>query len=481
MERVLDSFKKYSNIEVIEKEENFESYTLSFKLSKVEKDLEWYDLDEFSSLLNTRDRATLNISVNEGDPFSFTLNDNHQDYLPILGSLNRIIDEESIIAIEYKVSKKKVDSTVSIYNLGSFYTFLSTAKFMHLIHHFHKHISISSFNKFEIQFDKNEKVYFQSPIMIIGTRRKLIGTNVVPNQELREKILNNRLLNTNPQLFAKFKFIPNDFHDLRTVNDDSNEILSILNKFKIVYAASFLSNISNIDNDNKIILGIIGHKYIESTADFNNLDNSQAQSFYSIYEWTFESSDVHDKLDLARNMITRYFIFFENKWMLPHDTLSSIQSAHAIYLKENVEKYIETKNKVAEITTELSLKSKDVAQHFISSFKNNNLTLLTYFISIFIFNSLSDNSDKKIFSLEKYYLSMFFLFISCVYLLITRVQIYKDIKLNIRYFYSMKRIYRDIFDNKELNTLFHKRHLQYNTTSIKQTMDLYSWICVTVK
>lgn len=477
MERVSDSFTKYSsNIEAKKTHEDFESYTLSFEIINIKSELEWNDLYNISSFINDRDSITLSISVNEGEPFSFSLNENCQEDFSLLDSINMIIDEESAVKIEYKVSKKNINNILSIYDLNSFYNFLNNQKLSHLLNHLHKNLDIKSLNKFEIQNDSSNDIYFQSALIIIGSHNKLQSINNSPDSELRKTVLNNRLLYTNPQIFSKFEFIPDDFNNLQTSSDELNIFTPFFNKLKIIFAASFLSNISNIKNDKDILLGIIGHKFVETTVNFNKLNIDQAQSFYPIYEWIFGSGNVHDKLDLARNIITRYISFVENKWVLPSDTLSSIQSAHAIYLKENVEKYIETKNKVAEITTELSVKSKDVAQHFISSFKNNNLTLLTYFISIFIFNSLSDNSDKKIFSEEKYFLSMVFLFVSTCYLLITRIQLHKDIKLNIKYFYYMKRIYRDIFDSKELNNLFHKRHLQYNVQNIKQTMDLFSWI-----
>ncbi|MFS0766073.1 hypothetical protein [Peribacillus phoenicis] len=478
MERVLDVYEKYTKDIEIKKHEDFGSYTLSLELSSIESYINWDDLASISHFINVRDRISINIYVNDGEPYHFNQKDNIEEQQTMLDSINKIIDKESVIKIIYIVSKEKTDSTLSVYDLELLFDYLNKQKLMHVLNILQKTLDFSILNRFEIQNEEIGNLYFYSPLIVFASQNKL--SNVVENHDdvKRNVIIKNRQLYTNPQNFSKYNFIPKDFNNTAIKHQNSNKIITFFDKLKVIFAASFISNTSDIINNSNFQMGIIGHKYLEVTADFNKLNISEAHSFYSIYNWVYESAETNDKLDLARNIISRYLSYSESKWILPSDTLNSIQSAHAIYLKENVEKYIETKNKVAEITTELSIKSKDISQYFISSFKNNNLTLLTYFISIFIFNSLSDNSDKKIFSLEKYYLSMVFLLISFIYLLITRLQLFKDIKLNIRYFYSMKRIYRDIFDNKELNKLFHKRHLQYNINNIFQTMDLYTivWI-----
>ncbi|MBT2685310.1 hypothetical protein [Bacillus sp. ISL-37] len=479
MERVLNLFYELtSNVNIKKVEEDFEKYTLSFELTNVIKDLEWCVLKKISNYVNDRDRISLNIIVNDGEPYFFKLNDEQAYYIQTVSSINQIIDKDSSVFLEYKIIKNKVDTTTSIYDLDLFTSFLKEQKLLHLLNYLQKNLRTDTHNNYEVQNVESENIFFQSPIIKVSSSAiDNLAQQPLMEQELRSKILKSRSLNTNPQGFSKFNFIPDDFNDIRTINVNRHEIHLLFDKLKILFAASFLSNISDIKPDHSSVkLGFIGHNYLEVVSNLDNLDNSDSKNFFGIYEWVYQSSDIHDKLDLSRNIISRNFKVVGNKWILPDDTLSSIQSAHSIYLKENVEKYIETKNKVAEITTELSVKSKDVTEYFLSNFKNNNLTLLTYFISIFIFNSLSDNSDKKIFTEEKYYLSMVFLLISMIYLLITRNQLKKDVKINIRYFYSIKRIYRDIFDHRELNNLFHKRHLKYSIQNVKQTIDRFSWL-----
>jgi hypothetical protein len=475
MESVLELFKKYSsNIFNIKKYEDFDTYTLSFEITEVRCKLEWNDMIFISSFISIRDSLAFTITVNEGEPFSFNPTDSSELKQSILDDINKLIENECVIQIKYTVSKRRRNSLLSIYDLGLYYEYLCSLKLQHLFNILQKYLVMTYLNKFEVQNKETDEVFFHSSLLLFATKSRIETINSIPDSEQRESILKYRRLNTSPQSFAKYNFIPNDFNDLSGTSSDPYNIIKFFNKLKIALAASFISNNSDIKGFKEVQVAIIGHKYIESTIDFSQLNNIEAQNFYSIYEWIYDKGEIHDKLDLSRNIISRYFLVREYKWILPIDTLNSIQSAHSIYLKENVEKYIETKNKVAELTTEMSVKSKDNTDYFISSFKNNNLTILTYFISIFIFNSLSDNSDKKVFSIEKYYLSMSFLFISCLYLIFTIRQLRRDLRINVRYFYSMKRIYQDIFDKQELNYLFHKRHLQYNIKNVRQTINLFS-------
>ncbi len=473
MIKVLDSFRHYSstNIINIKTKETFESYTFSFELNDVQIPLKWSDLNYMYSLLNSRDSLSLSITVDGVAPFSFQLDSNtiSLEQTEMLENVNDII-EESEIAITYTITKNKINDTISIYDFSNFTTFLDGLKLQQLLNHLQRKIDFTKINKFELQDDTENKIYFKSNL-IVWYSKSVSNFNIeVINTDERSKRLDVRKFNTNPQSFSDYTFIPEDFTNHES---DTNHLAALFNKIKIILAASFLSNASNIEMDS-IQLTYIGHKFLDIKSLFSSSNYSECEIFSDIYQWVYANDDKHDKLDLSRNIISRYLIRENNNIILPNDTLNSIQSAHAIYLKENVEKYIETKNKVAEISTELSIKSKDVVQYFMANFKNNNLVILSFFTSLFIFNTFSDDINNKIFTDEKYYLSLVFLLISLVYLLITRYQFNKDARVNIRYFFSMKKIYIDIFDKKELDKLFDKRHLKYSNKHVYKSMNRFS-------
>lgn len=476
MIRVLSSLNYYTINTTLESEtEDFESYTLIYKLSDIAKSLEWDVLKNSLSNVNTRDSVTLTITLDNMDPYMFLLSntDNNLQYEKDIENINDLIDDDSILTIKYTISKNKKDKKLSIYNFSLFCQFLHNQKLVYLLNHLKKNIDFNEYLHLEVQNDPIPKIYFNSNIIYCASASYSSNFSPWVDQSERKKILDIRKFNANPQIFSEYKFIPEDFHN---VSSDQNMLDTLLHKVHIVLCASYIANASNIVKTDNLQFGFIGHKFIDVICNFTTNQFNDCRVFSDIYQWIYSKDDIHDKLDLSRNIISRYIIRQNGTISLPEDTYNSIQSAHAIYLKENVEKYIETKNKVAEVATELSIKSTEISQFFIAGFKNNNLTVLTFFTSIFIFNSLSDNFLKNLFTGQIYYLSLVFLLISVIYLFIIRCQLMNDLKKNIVYFYRIKRIYRDLFDKKELNNLFNYRHLRDTKKYVLNTVRRYTFL-----
>ena len=87
---------------------------------------------------------------------------------------------------------------------------------------------------------------------------------------------------------------------------------------------------------------------------------------------------------MARNIIS---IDFRNSLNNIDDkTLASIKSNYNIYLKENVDRYIELKNQITNNILDLSMKSRDIIAEFSSNFKNAFMANLSFIFSMFILN-----------------------------------------------------------------------------------------------
>ncbi|KAA0560735.1 hypothetical protein F0342_21475 [Bacillus sp. CH30_1T] len=480
MNRVIDYFKEEiaNKVEIIKMDDNFQSFTLSLNLLLLKREFDFDDIYFIEEYINKRDSISLNITIDGGDPFNLPLN-NADKVNEVLLSINELTfdDDEVIVNVKYEVKKNNYNNTISIYDLNSFTSYINKLKLEHLLNVMNEFLDPNHCTNLEIQNSLDKLVLFKSDLLLVATQNAgdEIEINDYPNSSFRMQTIKNRLANTSPQTLAKYKFLPDDFHNEISTASILGDVFA---KLKILLSISFIANSSEITNHDHISFNLFGHKFIKFGGDFSELAISDVHSFFDIYEWIYLERDPHDKLELARNIIGRYFKTMNGNWHLAVDCINAIQSAHAIYLKENVEKYIETKNKVAEVVTEISVKSKEVNQFFISSFKNNNLTLLTYFISLFIFNSLSSNPDSKIFNTEKFIITIGFLFISSIYLTITLKQYKNEIDSNEDYFFSMKKIYEDIFEPRELNNLFSHTHLLDSKNFIRTTVKRYTrlWI-----
>lgn len=423
--------------------------------------IESHHIFPFYDSLITGDTLKISITIDGTDPSSIVVS--NQDDIDKVIEYNENIDAESETIIKIEIIKNSVNY-INIYRLDYFIGYLESLTLSQLLSVFSQYKN--STNKISLNFQEGENFTFSSNLFSTNSSTKEI------NNLIKQERIENLNLTTNTSGISKFDLIPEDFR----VNESSDNLLrlkSIFDKIATFLSIAFISDWSELNNDN-LHFKILGYKKIDLILSFQNNTNI-TKNFFEIYRWIFENGNgsIEDKLGLARNIISRYIKYSNNELFLDEDAYSSIITSYKIYLKENVEKYIETKNRVAELTTELSIRSRDIILLVSSNFKNNNLTLLSFFISLVIFNSLSEDSNATIFNEEKYYISLTFLLISLVYLVTTYRQINKEIKINVRYFFSIKRIYSDLFDRNELNKLFRKKNLKYSINNVRMTANKY--------
>lgn len=90
---------------------------------------------------------------------------------------------------------------------------------------------------------------------------------------------------------------------------------------------------------------------------------------------------------MARNVISLHVVE-DDFTKIKGNIESSIKSNYNIYLKENVKKYIDVKNKINDSIFSLTNKFDDATGNLISSFKTSFYTLASLLISLILFKVL---------------------------------------------------------------------------------------------
>lgn len=98
-------------------------------------------------------------------------------------------------------------------------------------------------------------------------------------------------------------------------------------------------------------LEVVGQRKCEFNYNINT-DITENRELYKIYEWISTDGNAMDKAIIARNIISLYSQF-TSIIEIDAKTFSFIQSNFKLYQKDNVDKYIEVKNKVAEYILEI--------------------------------------------------------------------------------------------------------------------------------
>ena len=184
-----------------------------------------------------------------------------------------------------------------------------------------------------------------------------------------------------------------------------------------------------------------------------------------------------DKINIARNIISLNI----NKDSLRIDStaLNSILSNYKIYEKENVKQYLQVRNKLSELLIDLQEKISAIVDSFISDFKKNILTLVSFFISVVAIKVVSKGDFVGGFTNEIIGLSFVFLLVSIGLLLYSRWELTKKIDLYNKHYRQIKDRYKDVLSTIELEGIFEECDPQKdntNTSFVLKQKKIYSWL-----
>lgn len=255
----------------------------------------------------------------------------------------------------------------------------------------------------------------------------------------------------------KLKLLPNYFVAIENTSKEFDKLNKLFLFLTSILSLVFISNISKIDGDN-LEYKIVGYKNIEEeinlTEVFKIFDYSN-NVLYEIFNWVYVSSDqnTYERIGIARNILSLYVknsLVFE----VTPSILDSLKSNYDIYLKENVENYINVLNHAVELMNSISIESIRVADDFSSKFKNGFNSFITFFISTILITVISEGELVNIFTDDIYIISMGFILISICYLIFSYFELKDNIvRINILIDENISR-YITILDKDEVNKIF---------------------------
>ncbi len=215
---------------------------------------------------------------------------------------------------------------------------------------------------------------------------------------------------------------------------------------------------------------------------FDDIDINSLVEYYDIYKWVFNGGNLSDKIGLARNIIC---IHLKNKNLLElgENTLDSIKSSHEIYLKQNIQQYIDVKNKMTEILFDMSQKSSEMVEKFTRSFKNNLFAFITFFSTVLVMNIISSGKLTNIFTRDITVISYVLILGSFVFLIHSILEKRTELKRFTETYDRLKKSYYDILEPNDINKIFNNDKYHYKDKKyVKNKIVLYSiaWLFIIV-
>ncbi|MEI7014648.1 hypothetical protein [Leptospira licerasiae] len=365
--------------------ENFDSVNLKIRQYKNSLILDLFgrlssisDRDTFELLVDIKGNVTSveNTSVESKEKLSKHINDN-DDYLDC--------------SVELKIKKNKLNNVLSIYFLSSLFSHLSHENPENVIKDISEYAnpwvlfevfsSISNFN--------TESLYFY--------QYKIRPDHFVsPNIDARNSKLNLFHENSN-HLGMAIRQTPGDFYLI--VESGNVEIDKFFRKMSAILSLIYLANSSEFNNQGRLSFKLNGYKTITA----KDVEGAEIIDFYKmmfkIYAWAYEGGNSSDKLGLVRNVLSLH-ANENNEIKFDSIIWDALQSNYQIYLKGNVQSYLEIKNKISEFVIDATNKTYSSADEIIDSFKNNVFILLTFLLSVVVVNSFKEKTVESVFSKE---------------------------------------------------------------------------------
>lgn len=365
--------------------EIFDNVTLRFTLSSSSSAI-ISNLFEELKTISSRDVFELTLDIDGSEQKISNCSSVSLESLTNLLSDSELDAEERLI--ELKIWKNLKNNKISVYFLNEFITFLISQNMLNFLNNISKRFdSFFIFEVFETISDFGSKT-----IRFIDSMS--LNHEIIPLNDLREKRLSLLLENSNIQGLS-LKLLPDDFNFItRSNNDDLN---ALFDKACVALSLIYISNTSELTKDGNLNYKLSGYKTISRQDENLELFTSELEFLFKIYYWLYSDGNSSDKIGLARNVITLHtdnagrFKFDSEVW-------NAIQSNYQIYLKGNIQGYLEVKNKIGELIIESSAKLYSVAEEMTGAFKNNILMILTFIIMVVLVNGLKSNGVDQIFS-----------------------------------------------------------------------------------
>lgn len=444
LRNLLHLFTKGQEVSCIAKE-NQDSFVLSATYSL----LNIPDAYEFLSLLTvvpSRDKVEVGFKSESGDASlsEFTT----EKCSEFLENIRRSVQLDSTISddteneyqLSVSITKGVENDTRTLYSLEAFTDFLvgiplrqKLSVFRSLLAHNHVSFQVAA---------STEEFKTQSVDASLSPRGS--GVSVA-----RDSILQKRAEICHFGNAGEYPLIPEDFYLVkRSSNDRFNALMDGL---FFIFSLVSIADIASINGD-VLSVRINGYKVVSEDIPFGSIVDVKTDELFKIYTWAYEGGNISDKIGIVRNLITLYSR--SGLLHMEEGIHSAAMSNFEIYLKENIGRYLDTKNTVTTKILELSQKCVSYTESFSSTFKQSVLAISSFFITIIVLAAIDKEKYGKIFTHDVKIVSGVLIAISFAHLIFTILEYNKKCDRFKDEYEYLKECYSDVLDPKDIQRIF---------------------------
>lgn len=242
--------------------------------------------------------------------------------------------------------------------------------------------------------------------------------------------------------------LPDLLPEFFKVDCEWEEVNTFFEVVRTILSSLFIFSTSELKDDEHYKFYLYNYNVLSVLISFS----CKSKVIYELYKWVYcEPEKAEVKLGLIQTQI-HLFINNDSLDTLKQGILSAVKSQYKLYLKENLNIYLNEKEKVEKQVKENISENLKSISDFSSVLGKNLLGTVSFHISVILLGSIKGNAFL-LFTREVTLIS--FGIILCSFLLLVSQNIYIRIKLN--YHISIKKriidSYTDIFNKDDLKNI----------------------------
>jgi hypothetical protein len=437
-------FKSFDSAKSVS--EKYSTLDVEIKISETEKPGK-KDFRELIEGIEERDRFLISITIGKHDPISLKSINSLDDFYQKLDEQWDLIEDE-VITFKLEIYKSIVDGVISVYSFKNFSSFVETLDIEFFLGVLSEDLLENGFLCFSVQDGLEQKIESGN---ILFLPQPLYEKSEIDSKHFDKNLYRFKNEFCDYNYAYKFPFTPHTFFIQEDSEKFKNAINKRLNELVALFSISQIFNRTSLEG-NKIKVRLDGYRVINFESEISKITSESAEIYFKIWKWIYSNnSNVADKIGLARNILTIYLK--GNSLDIEDTVLYSIESGYKVYLQENIERYIEIRNKIGEQLIQLTDRINNSIKDFIESYQKSNLVFLSFFVSVFVIRVLNTESFIDVFTKEASILSYALLSISLIYLIFSLIRLNSEKKRAKEKYTMLKSRFSDLLIDKDIQKI----------------------------
>ncbi len=346
------------------------------------------------------------------------------------------------IKISIQIDKTVENNIFSIYSYETFSNDLLSRPVSEIMRWFSSHLSTRASLIFEV-FDYDISLSTKT-IAFMSTKTATFIPSVDRISRLEGCKSNSSFYNMN-----LFELIPDDFIIQGVIQNDLG-LQPLFNKIATILSIAYVSSSSSLTTD-IIHIQINGQRTINYEIPIDSICGDE--KWQNIYTWIYTDGNSTDKTLIVHNVITLY-CKYESILYLDDTVFEAIKTNYNLYLRNNVDQYINLKRDIAKFIKETVGQVGEYATSILTKFKNNLLAIFGFLFTVVLTRIGNAQKWENIFTKETIYVIEIFVIGSFFYLIICIFETRFKIKKSQYAYFCIKDNYKGVLSAVEIEEAF---------------------------